>query len=365
MLSPYKDLGEGRMATAIRIETEDDAWRVLRELLNDEIDADDVALDFGDADWAKVHLNFKGDVFHQTVTASMMRGMVEYQAAFYRTAALLIKDDGRTNRLTDQEKDDFELIFKVQNGSSDLNADAAEQFKNVLGKCVDKMSGKQVLTAVIVVALLFFGSPQVANYLNNDVEKTRIETAFKEETARLAAASKQQEIESTERRDALQTIKSLVEENKRKTDLLEKAYRESEAARRVSDFSREAVDEILRNSGKADEVTIQGVTLQQNLIKEITRTQRSRSKDVIIRDQFLVVGVESDDDTTFTVRLERVTTGEVVVATLEDPLLSAKHHKAIQQAEWKRRPVMVHIAARLVGDAYRDAKILRAFTPRK
>lgn len=353
------------MAATVRIENEDDAWRVLSQLLNDEIDADNVALDFGNVDWAKVHLNFRGEVFQQTVTASMMRGMVEYQAAFYRTAALLIKDDGRSNRLTDQEKDDLELVFKVEKGSSDLNADAAEQFKNVLGKCVDKMSGKQVLTAVIVVALLFFGSPQVANYLNNDVEKTRIETAFKEETARLEAATKQKQIESTERRDTLQTIKNLVEDNKRKTDLLEKAYQQSESARRVSDFSREAVDEILRNSGKADEVTIQGVTLQQSLIKEITRSQRSRSKDVKFKDQFLVVGVESEDDTIFSVRLERVTTGEVIVATLEDPLLSAKHHKAIQQAEWKRRPVMVHIAARKVGDAYKDAKILRAYTPRK
>lgn len=353
------------MAAVVRIESEDDAWRVLSEILNDELDAEEISLDFGAADWAKVHLNFKGEIFHQTITASMMRGMVEYQSAFYRTAALLLRDDARINRLTDQEKDDFELIFKVDEGSSDLNADAAEQFKNVLGKCVDKMTGKQVLTAIIVVSLLFFGSPQVANYLNNDIEKTRIETAFKEETARIEAATKQKEIESAERRDTLQAIKDLVQENQRKTDLLEKAYENSDLAKRIGDFSRDAVDEILKNSSKADEVTIQGVTLQQNLIREITRTQRSRSTDIIIKDRFLVVGVESDDDTNFVVRLERVGTGEIIVATLEDPLLSAKHHKAIQQAEWRRREVMVHISARHVGDSYKDAKILRAFTPRK
>ena len=353
------------MAVVVRISSEDDAWRVLSDILNDKINADDVALDFGDAKWAKVHLNFKGEIFHQTVTASVMRGIVEYQSAFYRTAALLIKDDARTNRLTDQEKDDLELIFKVQEGSSDLNADAADPLKHVLGKCVDKMSGKQVLTAIIVVALLFFGSPQVANYLNNDIEKTRIETAFKEENARIEAETKRQEIASTERRDTLQVIKDLVQENKRKTDLLEQAYEQSEAAKRIGELNRHAVDEILRNSSKADEVTIQGVTLKNNLIREITRSQRSSSTDIVVKDKFLVVGVESEDDYSFVVRLERVSTGEVIVATLEDPLLSAKHHKAIQQAEWKRRPVMVHIAARKVGDSYKDAKILRAFTPRK
>ncbi|MFC7064989.1 hypothetical protein [Brucella rhizosphaerae] len=352
------------MVTVVRIKTEDDAWRVLSQLLNDKINADEVSLDFGEAAWAKVHLNFKGKIFHQTVTASMMRGMVEYQSAFYRTAALLIKNDARTNRLTDQEKDDFELVFKVEEGSSELNADAANQLIGVLGKCVDKMNGKEVLTAVIVVALLFFGSPLVANYLNNDVEKTRIESALKEETARIEAETKRQETASTERRDTLKVIQDLVNENKRKTDILEKAYRESEAAKRVGELSRDAVDEILRNSSKADEVTIQGVTLKQNLIREITRSQRSSSKDVTIKDQFLVVGVESEDDYSFVVRLERVTTGEVIVATLEDPLLSAKHHKAIQQAEWKRHAVMVHISARKVGDSYKDAKILRAFKPR-
>jgi hypothetical protein len=353
------------MATVVSITSEDDAWRVLSDILNDKVDSDDVELDFGDAKWAKVHLNYRGEIFHQTVTASMMRGLVEYQAAFYRTAALLIKDDARTNRLTDQEKDDLELVFKVEEGSSELNADAAEQLKGVLGKCVDKMSGKQVLTAVLVVALLFFGSPQVANYLNNDIEKTRIETAFKEETARIEAETKRQEIASTERRDTLQLIQELMEENKRKTDLLEQAYRESEAARQIGELNREAVEEILRNSSKADEVTIQGITLQQSLIREITRSQRSSSKDLVIKDDFLVVGVVSEDDTSFVVRLERVSTGEIIVATLDDPLISAKHHRAIKQAQWNRTAVKVHMSGRQVGDVYKDAKILRAHTPRK
>lgn len=353
------------MADTIAIKNEADAWRVLEDLLAGTLKADAVSLDFGAASWARVHLNFKGDVFQQTVTASIMRGLVEYQTAFYRTAALLIRDDARSNRLTDREKDDFELIFEVKQGSSDLDADAGDQLKAVLGKCVDKMSGTQVLIGVVVVSLLFFGSPQVANYLNNDVEKTRIETAFKEETARLESAERQKQVESTERRDTLKTIRDLMAENQRKTDLLEKAYRESEVAKRVGELSRDAVDEILRNSTKADEVTIQGITLKNDLIREITRSQRSKSKDVTITDKFLVVGVESDDSTSFVVRLQRESNGEVIVATLEDPLLSAKHHKAIQQAEWRRSAVTVQIAARQVGDSYKEAKILKAYTPRK
>lgn len=353
------------MATVIHIESEDDAWSALEGLLSDRIDAEDAVLDFGNAEWAKFHLNFKGDVFQQTVTASMMRGMVEYKFAFYRVAALFIKNNPNINRLTDQEKDDLELVFKVEKGSSELNADAAEQLKHVFGKCVDKMSGKQLLIAGIVFSILFFGSPQVANYLNNDVEKTRIETSFKEESARIEAAVKQQEIFSAERRDYLQALKDLIDDNKRKTELLEKAYKDSETARHVGDLNREAVEEILRNSGKADEVTIQNTTLQRGLIKEITRSQRSRSKDVEIKDKFMVLGVESEDDENFTVRLERISNGDVIVATLKDPLISAKHHKAIQQAEWNRRAVVVQITARLVGDTYKDARILQAYTPRK
>ncbi|EBW2250204.1 hypothetical protein C9R18_26560, partial [Salmonella enterica subsp. enterica serovar Enteritidis] len=79
------------MTEVVRIESEADAWRVLRELLNDEINANEITLDFGSADWARFHLNFKGEVFNQTVTASVMRGIVEYQTAFYRTAALLLR----------------------------------------------------------------------------------------------------------------------------------------------------------------------------------------------------------------------------------------------------------------------------------
>jgi hypothetical protein len=74
--------------------------------------------------------------------------------------------------------------------------------------------------------------------------------------------------------------------------------------------------------------------------------------------------VESDDVNNFTVRLERVSTSEVIVAILEDPLLAARHQKAIQTAEWSGRAVMVHLKARQVGDNVRDAKILKAFFPK-
>lgn len=353
------------MAAIVRIETEDDAWRVLSDILNDKINADEVALDFGEAKWAKFCLNFKGSVFQQTVTASMMRGLVEYQKAFYRAAALLTKNDARIIRLTDKEKDELELIFKVKEGSSELNADASEQLKNIVGKCVDKMSGKQIQISIIVVALLFFGNAQMENYLSNDLEKARIEASMKEESSRIKAETRRQEIASTERRDTLQLIEGLMRENKRKTDLLEQAFEASEVARRVGEFNGEALDEILRNSSKADELTIQGITLNKYIIRELTRSQRSSSKNVMIKEKFLVVAVESQDNDSFVVRLERLGTGEVIIATLDDPLVSEKHHKAIQKAEWSRQPVMVHVSARKVGETYKDAKIMKASTPRK
>ncbi|MBY5866004.1 hypothetical protein [Rhizobium leguminosarum] len=335
------------MADVLFIDSEDTAWRILKDILDNRIDSDGVILDFGNADWAKVHFNFKGSAFHQTVTASMMRGLLEYQYAFYRTAALILKDDSRINRLTDDNRRDLEFVFEVKEGSSDLLAGGVEQLAELGKSAISKMSGRQILIGLLVGAIVFCGGYTLNNHLDHEFELEKIDK------------------DHQDKKDLYDFLGKIVLDNKEKTETLKRALDESAVAKEAAALNSAAIGEILRSNDNAEEISIQGTALGSKAIRELTRSSRSKSRSIMIRDTFTVKAVISDDVNNFTVRLERVSSGEVIVASLEDPLLSESAQKAISRAEWSAKPVMVHISARQVGDQIKDARITKAFTPRK
>lgn len=336
----------------IKINSENAAWCALNGLVSGELRPDDVTLDLSDLNWTKVKLAFRGESFNRTVTASLMSGMINFQDDLYRAAARILKNDGRITRLTNKEKSELELIFSVNNGSSELEAQGAKQLR-VFEKIMEKLSGKQILIAILVFLILFFGTEGVKLYLSHVEAMQKIE-----------AELKGQEIKLQERKDLYDLLKR-TNGDKEKTILFKKAASLSSASKDITDYSNHAVDEILRHSGDASEVEYQGVTFDSSVISDITSRRRSKSENVTIKDKFLVTAVETDDTSTYRVHLASLSNDLVFIADLEDPLVSSRYQKAIQNAEWTHKPVMVHVVGRRVGQNIRDAKITKAFTPRK
>ncbi|MGZ2403869.1 hypothetical protein [Rhizobium ruizarguesonis] len=336
----------------LKIDSEAAAWTALRQIIRREVDARNVSLDLSDCSWATAHFNYSGEVFNQTITTSVMKGLIEYQTSFYRSLALLLKDDARVTRLTDAEKASFELVFSVNEGSSDFLAGAAEQLQT-FGKAIEKMNGRQVLIAVLTLLVLYFGSGMVTHYMDNQLDEKRIEL----DRARLQS-------EDSDKKQLYDFLEGVITKDPNRA-VLNRAIKSSKKAAEVSDHSLRAMDEIIRNDGGADSITVHNTKISSSNIQAITRATRSRSENIVITGDFLVTAVESDDTSAYTVRLEGVEDGQVILAELEDPLIGSRAQKAIASAEWSHKPIRVHITARQVGDAIRDAKITRAFTPRK
>lgn len=283
----------------------------------------------------------------------MMSGLVEYQNDLYRSVARLIKNDGRIIRLTDAEKRQLELVFSVTEGSSELFAKAAESL-GALGKAVEKLNSKQSLIAILTFLVLFFGAAGGYMYLSH------VETMKK-----IEAEQKGREFDQNEKKDLYDFIEKMLHDKQAQADTLKKATRQSAAASDISQYSDHAVDEVLRRSGEATEVIYQGLAFDADVISAVTATRRAKSEKMVIQDTFLVTALESENVKSYRVHLESVDGDWNLVAELEDPLVSSKYQKAIQKAEWNHTPVTVHIVGRRVGESIRDAKITKAFTPRK
>jgi hypothetical protein len=79
-----------------------------------------------------IQSRINGAKFHQSLTPSIMSGLVDYQASFYKSLALLIKNDPRINTLKDVEKSEFELVFEIKEGSSKVEAKGKEVLSNIV-----------------------------------------------------------------------------------------------------------------------------------------------------------------------------------------------------------------------------------------
>lgn len=335
----------------LRIASEADAWKALRWLLENRRAAANASIELVDLSWGHVNVTYRGEVFHQTVTASIMRGLVEYQNDLYRAFARVTKDDGRVTKLTDAEKADLELVFKVNEGSSDFWAEAAS-LMGALSKAVEKLTGRQALIAILVLILLTFGTVGVGMYFQYTVDLKKIEAEEK---------GRQYDIE--EKKDLYELLQKLTDKDAAAT--IDSALKASPVAADISDYVRHGYDEIIRSADSVDELVLQSTTVSASVIQEIRKSSRATSEAVTITDtNFYVTGVDSEDTSAFIVHLLSEDGELDLVAALEDPLASSRYAKAIQNAEWTGKPVRVHITGRRVGPIIKDAVIVKAFTPR-
>lgn len=335
------------------IDDEASAWDALEWLIENRKDAKSARLIIHNLDWGKVEFNYKGERFDQTVTPSIMKGVVEFQNELHRSIALLSKKDPRVTRLTNSEKSSTELIFRVEKGSSELVA-APETMASFLQKLAENMSGQQALIGFLVMVILYFGKGAVESYFQYRVEEKKVE-----------AETKGREYDLAEKKELFQFINSIVGPRHDRSRILRQAYRTSPTAQAIGVHNRHGIDELIRYADDADQLSIQGTPISSKVMGHVRRASRSTSENVVIKELFRVIAVESDDPSHYIVTLESFDTNQTIVAELSDPIVVARYRKAIQNSEWNNDLIMVHIKGRKVNGQIKDGEITRAYKPRK
>ncbi len=335
-------------AKVIRIDSEEVAWETLRLAIDRQLDFENTELSFEGADWAKFKVNYKGDKFFQSLTPSTMRGFIDFQNDLYHAIGLIVSGDPRISLFKDEQKAKYELTFKVDKGSSDVETEGKGALVQIGKEAVKKMSGRQLVIVLLTAALLFFGEKGVSHYLDTTVEGKKLEAEQERDKA------------------LIDLTKQISKDDQEKMKILNDAVKASPRARDVSEYSDHATDSIVRNSSDAREITIQGKRLDHDVISSITRGTRRSAETKIVSGRYFVRTVDTTDEDFFKVRLENEEDeNDVIIASLEDAVAFERYKGVIQRAEWGRRPIRVKLSAKMIGDRVVDAKILSASTPKK
>ncbi len=322
------------------------ALAAIAVLLSDDVDANEVKLDFSNAEWATFSLLYKGENFNQTLTPTIMQGLVDYQFAIYRSVALIIKNKNGANSLTDEEKASFELLFEVKSGSTDLLAKAGDLLQGVCDRTLGRMTGKETLICILVLGAFGLAGFGANAYLSNVAEVKKIEAQSERESGLHKIIKQMNESEI----DKLKIIK----------DITEKIPKAGLIINEING----GLDSVIRRSQSAEQVVIQGVVIDRETMGEITAIRQRQSQNVIIKEDFYVDGTDVPDDGEFIVKLRDAKTNKAITASLPDPFVQEKYLPQLQKAEAKRTKVRAHVQGKKLGEDIVNATVIKVTSAR-
>lgn len=320
----------------IRIESEAQAFQVLRRALADEFDGANVRLDFDG--WPVLTIELEGEGYRSTITAPMAEGLVELQRAMYRAYARLVKGASSATSLTNEEKTSIQFKAKIEDGCSLIKVDMADFAEKVALATVGKMSSTQLVITIVSLAAIAGSAVAYRSFLKARSEDRKNELASQERIA----------LSADERARQDQLVKALAREPR---------------LQHVSDDFDDARTGILKGVADAQSIEVQGTQLTNFEARALAATARQRAQEVRLDGVYYIHRIDWSraDEARLSLVGQEAQTREFV-ATLGTLDLSAERKVILQSAEWERRPLHLTIngtrlrgeitTARIVGVAW-------------
>jgi hypothetical protein len=308
---------EGRILSSqsIIINSEDSAFEYLEKSLKGNFDNKNVNFNFDG--WPKLEINVKGDRYDSTVTASLMRSLIELQVHLnWAYGQIIYGKDGRS--LTDEERASIEIVYKIEKGSSHVVADLSGFFTELGKSAVEKLTGKQIVTTVVGVAALWTAASSYSTFVE----------------------SSQKELEENNRHEV--TMKLIAKEPK------------------MAEIQNEQVEKLLsiiKSVPDADQVSIGKTTLSKAQLFEINKLDRKKTEIKRIDGKYKIISLKNRDND-FRIEVERETDGETFSTTLTKGFISLDEMTSITKAFTLNTTISLNLIGRIRDDSIYSAQII-------
>lgn len=299
-----------RSINVLRIETEDDAWNLLSNLQNDDFEPPEDIL-FGD--WCNLEICLQGDKWHSSLTPSIFPVFETLQRTIYRSYAEAKYGD-KNKRLTKDERERLEIIIRVSEGSSLI--DALINFGEVARGAVDKMESKHI-TIAIVVAVLTYGGTTVHKHYAQNLKEIR-----------------QEELSNEDHKAVLEALQFSGEQETKRMKILYAAIKNNDLAQTIYEDSDELHNDMIRSASKAERSIIEGVELEQEVAQELIKSKRKKSEPLQINGLFEVVKLEWHSRTLADITMKHLEDGQRITAAFDLMWFDDEQKEIVRNAEW-------------------------------
>lgn len=288
--------------------------------------------------WDVFRIHLTGEKFHNSITPSVMKGIIDLQQSLYEAFALAVYNDKNTSRLTIAQKKHLEIQVVITEGSTNLDIDINALFMEFVNQTVGKMTSGQAMLLFVFFIVAYFGHSSWKSWMDKK------------------QAIREKELD-TETQKHL--VDSFSETNRRVVDVLEKVAISNERARAIYTQSDETRNRLVRSTRYADEININNLTeITGERAEELTRQPRLGWEVVRLDGRYRLLSVNSSSTLERKVRIRNLDTGREITASLEDNTLDNQHLQRLGSAEWGLHPAFLKVKAKMKLDQVKDAVII-------
>jgi hypothetical protein len=295
--------------------------------------------------WPSLDLFIRGDRFHQSITPSVMKGLLEFQAGLYKSYASA-RYGVSSKRLTDAEREQLEIRIDVNNGSSLLGINLTQIANHIVDQLSEILPPHEVAILVVGLLVVFSGS---------SAYKTHLEERRKVQIEQLRNDSQKQLLEAL-------TYQS--EQETKRAEIITRLTERDERASQIVQAATDAQHGIIRSLSAGDSGGIgESIVLSKDVSRILASSPRRKAKEVRLDGEYKIKRVDWSTLGVFKVKIQSVDSGLQLDAEVQDDSLDGKHKEAIKFAEWSRRSVKLQVNARRFGDDdFKDVIIVSAYS---
>lgn len=323
----------------IVIRSEEDAYEVLRRARDRELGPYNRIVFDG---WPTLNLYLQGEKFHQSITPTVMKGLLEFQKGIYRSYAAA-KYDHPAKRLSEKERDELEIRVDVNDGSSDLEVNFQELAEKLFAQMVGKMDAQDIVITIVTIAVLYFGTSAYRSFLEN-----RKETRIKE-------------ISDETQRETLAALKYTSEQETKRAQIIADLAKDNSKVDNIAQIAFDAQTDVVKALAAGSTAKVEGIPLTAEVAESLTQNARRKSEEVRLDGVYRLIKLDWTDPSKFKVKVFNTKSGITLDAEVQDDSLTGKYKEALREAEWGRSPVVLKINAKTFGDElYRNAVVISA-----
>ena len=282
---------------------------------------------------ASVRIKIDGEKYHATVPGELARGIWLFQKEVYEAAAFALTGQSDIRKLTSEQRSDLELVFKVEEGSSDFWAALGGLFER-LGDGFKNMDDAHKTRTLILIALIVAGGygfgkgADVFRDIRKEQENTR----------------------ATEIRETAQTEQMKV---------FADAIAQSKVAQKFDHAMTNGVRDIVRSAPDATEIKAGRTVIDAEDIQELNkRASRVTPTADVLDMQFRIFKVDVRDVGIAKYVLAGPGTGEFV-ATLNEADFTKVELVKILEAAQKREDIRLAVVVTRRHGEIRSGQIVQ------
>ncbi len=331
-----------RLPEHYAVASEDEAFALLERLVAGAVAPHgfEVRLD----GWPRFVIVIKGQDFDGTLPTRIMPTLLELQRQVHRLYCHTIYGSDNLRRLSQRDKEDLELLVRVEKGSSFFETLLNEPLFNTLRAAVDKMTPEQVTIIVIVFGLaatsligwrMWLGARAKELDLEHDLKMSRLENERMEILARAV----------------------------RKVPLAGQLAEGIDPLRYGLAAKLKPEDRLEVPASVDRDPSIQSVILDGVEAEQLTRSPRETATERLIEDDFLLLAADFSKPGVVRVELQRIHDAYAFRADVPAGVLDNDQERALRDRSWERQTLRLSVLVRELRQRYTGAKVVAVREP--